>query len=140
MKPSEAKQLKPGDLVADYYGVKIVQSVEVVGARSVLVTTTDGIKLREVQLRVPTDADLSAYAAKRARETAHEAVEEEMRRVGEVLGGQCFARGSARWFGPDTDYTITIDRKRALAVVEQLERLRAVTTPNGGLPECEVVE
>lgn len=140
MKPSEAKQLKPGDMIADYYGVKIVQSVEVIGPRSVHVTTTNGLKFREEQVHVPTDADLSAYAAKLARETAHEAVQEEMRRVGEILGGQCFARGSARWFGPDTDYTIMLDRKRALAVVEQLERLRAVTTPNGGLSECEVVE
>ena len=129
MKLNEAKQLKPGDLVMDrgpFGGVSEVLRVDVLGPRKVQVFLKNGNLAFIDSIHAPTEAELAAHEARKAREAAHTVVRDEMQRVGNALGGACYQLGTERLLGPESDYSITLRRKQALALFGLLEELRAI--------------
>lgn len=132
MKPSEAKKVPLGTVLMGkrFMGSWpriVVSKVEVKGPQTVLFHDERGQAHRAADMEYASPEAEAFWVAQAAREREQEAWSTELKRVADALGVRPLERGSG--FGPVVrDYTVTLSRDKALAIVEQLEanvKLRA---------------
>lgn len=128
MKPSDAKKLLPGVVLAvrGYGGAKrvVVESVRVHSPQKVFVSAKDRYDTREYDARdvaVPTAVDESAWAKQDADKAKREAFLAEKRRVTDVLGGRVIDKEAG--YGSQITYFVQLTREQSLDIVSRLEKV-----------------
>lgn len=140
MKPSEAKVLQTGTLVAWSgwdAGCGEVVNVHVEGPRTVYVDVKDvngfARRVRAEYARLPTADDLDRHAADIDRKAAKDVFDAEVQRVSNAMGKQVDVDQLYRQ--APTNYSVRLNRAEILALVERLERCECARSRAGGYHE-----
>lgn len=132
MKPSEAKKVPLGTVLMGKRFMSswpriVVSRIEVKGQQTVFFHDEQGAVHRASDAEYPTQEAEAFWARRAAQEQERKAWNTELQRVADALGVRPLERGQG-FSQPARDYTVTLSRDHALAIVEQLEanaRLRA---------------
>lgn len=125
MKTSEARKLKPGDVLATSLEPRwarrcVVQRIEALSPTRVTVILDDGSSMRHTFLEFVTPAVQAAWDAAEKTRKEQEAWRAEKARVAAFFGVTPHGKyNSMSYNAKEDDYSVILDRAQALALMEK---------------------